>query len=91
MTINWAKTKIMFFTKKHIAFPSKLLIFGAEVEVVNTFKLLGVTIDSNLDFHQYIENIKATINRKLFSFKRLFFPLLLNKTTIFQILYSFTF
>ena len=36
-------------------------------------KLLGVTIDSKLNFETYASMIKNSVNRKLYSIKRLFY------------------
>ena len=44
-----------------------------KVEVVETFKLLGVTLDNKLNFLEHCSNLKKVINRKLFSIKRLFY------------------
>lgn len=74
LIINWDKTKIMFITKKKkIELPLKLKIQNNEVEVVKTFKLLGVLIDDGLLFHQHIKNIKQIVNKKLFSIKKIFY------------------
>ena len=43
------------------------------VQVVESFKLLGVTIDNKLNFTKYTADIRTIINRKLFSIKRLFY------------------
>jgi len=74
LTINWKKTKIMFLTKKSdFELPSEIQIDGNLVEVVRTFKLLGVIIDDHLKFNEHIENMKKIVNRKLYSIKRIFY------------------
>ena len=45
LTINRSKTKMMFITKQRTACPSSLIIDGCGVEVLDEFKLLGITID----------------------------------------------
>ena len=37
--------KLMFITKQRTARPSSLVIDGCSVEVIDEFKLLGITID----------------------------------------------
>lgn len=62
----------MFVTNKRIKPPVEIDINGQKVKVVNEFKLLGVTIDSKLQFTKHVANVKLCIFRKLYSIKRLF-------------------
>ena len=74
LTINWKKTKFMILAKsKVIDRPGVIKIHNEEIEVVSVFKLLGVTIDGNLEFHDHVKNIKSMVNRKLFALKKLSF------------------
>ena len=57
LTINWSKTKLMFITKQRSARPGHLIIDGFSVEVVDEFKLLGITIDHNLIFNKYVDSL----------------------------------
>ena len=41
--------------------------------MVDSFKLLGVTINKKLNFRQHIRNIEKEANKRLFSIKRLFY------------------
>jgi len=43
------------------------------VEVVTSFKLLGVTIDNKLNFRLHAANIRLIVNKKMFSIKKLFY------------------
>ena len=43
------------------------------IEIVDNFKLLGVTIDSTLKFTLYVNNISNTINIKTNNIKRMYF------------------
>jgi len=65
----------MFVTSKRIKAPKKIEITaGVSVKVVEQFKLLGVTIDNKLNFETYASMIKKrSVNRKLYSIKRLFY------------------
>jgi len=78
--INWSKTEILFISNKRnsidnkkLKFPASLNILGNDVKVVNSFKLLGITIDDNLNFHHYASDLKKSVCRKLYSIKRLFY------------------
>ena len=81
--INWTKTKIMFISKKMevndlnkkqmMQFPKFIKINNNEVEVVNNFKLLGVTIDNKLSFYKHTSEMRVAINRRLYSIKKLFY------------------
>ena len=59
---------------------------GSEIGLVNSFKLLGVTIDNKLNFLEHVSNLRHTINKKLYSIKRLFY---LNTSVKIQFFKSF--
>jgi MinD superfamily P-loop ATPase len=89
----------MFVTNRRLKLPSKIIvnkqtIKGVEhiskVEVVNSFKLLGVTIDTKLNFTEHCSNLKKIINRKMFSIKRLFYLATKVKIHFLRLLYSHT-
>ena len=63
----------MVFTKKKIEIPEKIKIKGKTIGVVNEFKLLGFTIDNKLNFKKLISEVCLSVNKKLFSIKRLFY------------------
>ena len=71
LTINWNKTKLMCVSKKEIHCCDSVVIDGNSVEIVNTFKLLGVHIDSCLNFNTHIKELKLTINKNLFLSEKL--------------------
>ena len=73
LTINWSKTKLMFISKQRFVRPKSLVIAGFDVEVVDEFKLLGITIDHNLFFNKYLNRLKSSVNQKLYSIKKLFY------------------
>jgi hypothetical protein len=70
--INWSKTFIMFITNKRIEPPKQLELNGARVEVVSTFKLLGVTLDNKLKFDKFTSEVRNKIVQKMHSIKKLF-------------------
>ena len=53
-----------------------LLIGNNTVEMVDSFKVLGVNIDQFLSFEKHVTELKLVINKKLFSLKRLKFLVL---------------
>jgi hypothetical protein len=63
----------MFVTNKRVTLPKTVILSGCQVEVVNSFKLLGVTIDNKLQFTDYVSLVCKSINTKLYSIKRLFY------------------
>lgn len=75
LTINWNKTKFMFISNCSFKdeLPRFVNIFGHEVEVVKKFKLLGVMIDSCLNFNDYLIDIKKRVNKRLYSIKNIFY------------------
>ena len=70
--LNWEKTFCMFVTKRRVLLPSILSINGYDITSVDTFKLLGVTVDNKLQFRAHCANVCRAINSKLFSIDRLF-------------------
>ena len=75
LDINWSKTFFMFITNKRInkELPTKIQVDNILVDVVTDFKLLGITIDNKLNFEKYTTQLRAIINRKLYSIKRIFY------------------
>jgi hypothetical protein len=71
--INWEKTFFMVFTKKKIEIPDFIQIKEAKIKVVDNFKLLGFTIDNRLNFMKLVSETCLSVNKKLFSIKRLFY------------------
>ena len=63
----------MFVTNKRLKLPTTISLNGKIIEVVQSFRLLGVTIDNKLSFSSYVANVCKMVNGKLFSIKRLFF------------------
>ena len=81
LDLNWSKTYFMFVTNRRVKLPSEISVkqlinnktVEVSVKVVNSFRLLGVTLDNKLNFSEHCSNLKKVINRKLFSIKRLFY------------------
>lgn len=54
LDINFKKTYFMIVTRHRVSLPKSILVNGIEIEVVDKFKLLGVTLDSKLIFSSYV-------------------------------------
>ena len=78
----------MFFTNKRLAklnpltgilskglvLPRTLVIDSVNsVKIVKSFELLGITLDSKLTFNLHANKIKKQVNKRIFSFKKLFY------------------
>ena len=73
LDLNWSKTFFFFIKNKRFNYPREFLINNNVIQVVDNFKLLGVTLDSKLSFDEFITCTKKTINKKLNSIKKLFY------------------
>ena len=70
LDLNWSKTYFMFTTR----LPHEILINSkTTVQVVKTFKLLGITLENKLDFVEHCSILKKIFHKKLLCTKRLFF------------------
>ena len=54
-------------------FPEFINICGHNVKVVDCFRLLGIPIDRKLNFHLFATELRKSINKKLYSIKKLFY------------------
>ena len=93
LEINWTKTYFMFITNKRLKLPKHIIVGtrivdgkaeDIKVDVVDSFKLLGVTIDNKLNFLEHCANVKRMITKKIFSIKRFFFLCLSVKIHFFK-------
>jgi hypothetical protein len=59
LVLNTSKTKVMRFGKKNAPLPTGIITTseGLELEVVTSYKYLGVWLDGALSFSQHISNI----------------------------------
>jgi hypothetical protein len=73
MDINWSKTYFMVITKQRVNKIETIKYNNININVVSSFKLLGVIIDNKLTFNDFIRETKKNINKKLYSIKRLFY------------------
>lgn len=72
--VNWNKTKIMFVTnKRNLDIPNEIIIDNNNVQVVDSFKLLGISIDNKLSFSKYVSELRIAVNKRLYSIERLFY------------------
>ena len=75
----------MFITNKRVITPSFITVNGVKIEAVNKFKLLGITIDSDLSFQLYVTELRKQINKRLYSIKKLFYLSFSVKVQFFKI------
>ena len=73
LNINWEKTIFMFISYKKYNFPSLIFSEGNDVCVVESFKLLGVTKDNEMNFYKHVSCTLKAINTKLYSIKKVFY------------------
>ncbi len=75
MDVNWSKTFVMIVKplRKKIKIPDTIVVDSIEIKVVNKFKLLGVELQSELNFDSFVSRVCLQANRNMFSIKRLFF------------------
>ena len=72
LTFSPEKTKVMLFTRKTKKFiRPKLFIEGMEIEWVTSFKYLGITLDSKLNFLTHVENITKRASMTMAQCKRM--------------------
>ena len=71
MCINTAKTKEMVFTLARGLVVPPLTIGGNTIEQVAAFKLLGVTVTSNLSRTPHIKSLLKKVNQRLFLLSRM--------------------
>ena len=86
MDINWSKTFFMIITNQRFKHPTTIEVLNINIEVVKTFKLLGVLIDDKLNFSEFVHQTKKDIYKKLFSIKKIFY---LSKSVKIQFFKSF--
>jgi len=80
LTINTAKTKVMYFYKANDHKSKNLLgnvirLNNEDIEVVQTFKYLGVNLDSNLSFMYHYDQVKLKTSialGRMYSLRRYF-------------------
>ena len=56
----------MFITNQRAFRRNFLFIDGCNVDDVDEFKLLGITVDHNLLFNKFVYRYKYTVNQKLY-------------------------
>jgi hypothetical protein len=74
----------MYRHNKRLTLPKSVEFDNKCVEVVNEFKLLGVTIDNNLNFDAFVAQQCSSINQRLYIIKRQYYLPEKVKTTFFK-------
>ena len=67
LVLNTSKTKVMWFGKKNSPLPTGVITTseGLELEVVTSYKYLGVWLDGTLSFSQHISKLQAKVISRL--------------------------
>lgn len=66
LKLNVSKTKYMFIGKKTVNRTTPVIHINSEyIEIVNSFKYLGIIIDNKLNFHEHIQHIIKQIAKKI--------------------------
>ena len=67
LVLNTSKTKVMWFGKKNAPLPTGVITTseGLELEVVTSYKYLGVWLDGTLSFSRYISKLEAKVKSRL--------------------------
>ena len=63
----------MVIKNKRIQISLYFIFNNIEIKCVEEFQLLGVTIDSKLNFNKHVSILSHAINSKLFAIKNLFY------------------
>ena len=84
LDINFKKTYCMIVTRRRIVIPKTISINNVDIEVVDSFKLLGITIDNKMNFSKHVSMVCGRVNSVLYSIKRLFFLPLITKIQYFK-------
>ena len=63
--INADKTQLICFHRKKSIMPINVTLFNTKLNIVNEIKFLGVTFDAKLNWTSHIQNIEATMFRKI--------------------------
>ena len=63
LVLHISKTKVMWFGMKNSPLPTGVITSsdGLEIEVVNSYKYLGVWLDGTLSFSQQISKLQAKV------------------------------
>ena len=69
LDIDWKKTFAMIITNKRVIIPKEILNHRIPFQVVDSFRLLWVTIDRKLSFVDHVSNVFKSVNQNLFWIK----------------------
>lgn len=72
LSLNTKKTMGMMFTKSPVEVTHSNVFLGeAELDIVNEFKYLGVTLDSTLTFKSHVKNVTNTVKFNIENFRQI--------------------
>ena len=70
LNVNKTKDMIISFRRTPIS-PSPTIIKGTEIEVVESYKYLGVTLDNKLSFDSHISSTSKKVQQRLFFLRKM--------------------
>ena len=67
LVLNTSKTKVIWFGKKNAPLPTGVITTseGFELEVVTSYKYLGVWLDGALSFSQHLSKLQGKVKSRL--------------------------
>ena len=67
LVLNTSKTKVMWFGKKFAPLPTGVITFseGLELELVTSYRYLGVWLDGTLSFSLHISKLQVKVKSRL--------------------------
>ena len=65
--ISISKTKVIIFTNGTTDSPNPLTIFSREIPYCNSVKLIGLFMDSKMQWHEHIDSLKSDYSEALYS------------------------
>ena len=74
LTVNTSKTKIMLFGSRNKiknAYKPEIFINNEKLQMVPTYKYLGVNLDQTLDFNYHLDKLINNISFKLYMFSKI--------------------
>ena len=92
LTINVTKTKCMYFhsSRKHLSFTSPIIFSNQHLVITNTYKYLGVLLDSHLTYREHTSKLTKKLNQKLYVYNKIrpYLSSTVSKTYLHAIVFS---
>ena len=69
-SLNLSKTNCMLWTNRKTTLPKSINISGTEVPVSSTSTVLGIALDSKLNFNEHIQQLSSQFSSLLYSLRK---------------------